>query len=52
MPCVGSWFSQNTFSSASKDVTRGSNTTRTTSVWPVRPVHTSWYVGCGVEPPA
>ena len=41
MPCVGSWFSQNTLSSSSYDTRAGSNTTSTTSAWPVCPLHTS-----------
>ena len=34
------------------DTTFGSNTTRTTSLWPVRPVQTSSYVAFSVSPPA
>ena len=34
------------------DTFAGSKTMRTASVWPVRPLHTSSYVGCGVVPPA
>jgi hypothetical protein len=52
MPWVGSWLSQKMRSRASYDVTAGSNTTSTASVWPVRPPHTSSYVGLGVKPPA
>src|SRR5664280_1206115 len=52
MPCVGSWFSQNSFSSESYETAAGSKTTRTTSLCPVQPVQTSRYVGFGVEPAA
>src|SRR5262249_22127733 len=52
MPWVGSWFSQNTWSNWSYEILVGSNTTRTTSLWPVPPVHTSRYVGFGVYPAA
>ena len=52
IPCVGSWPSQKSLSSASYEVTFGSNTTSTASVWPVRPLQTSSYVGFGVTPPA
>ena len=41
IPCVGSWLSQKTRSSSSKLTFFGSNTTRTASVWPVRPEQTS-----------
>ena len=50
IPCVGSWLSQNVFSSSSYETFFGSNTTSTTSEWPVRPLHTSRYVGFGVKP--
>ena len=52
IPCVGSWLSQKTRSSSSKLTRDGSNATRTTSAWPVRPEQTSSYVGFGVKPPA
>ena len=52
IPWVGSWFSQKIFSSCSYDTSAGRNTTCTTSAWPVRPLHTSSYVGLGVIPPA
>src|SRR6266508_4410215 len=52
MPWVGSCDSQNTFSSSPNVTCFGSNTTRTASVCPVRPVQTSSYVGFGVYPPA
>src|SRR6266540_1929467 len=52
MPCVGSWFSQNAFNSSSYETTLGSNTTTTTSAWPVRPLQASSYVAFGVKPPA
>ncbi len=48
MPCVGSCDSQNSLTSSSYDTFAGSNATSTTSAWPVRPVHTSSYVGFGV----
>jgi hypothetical protein len=41
MPWVGSWFSQNSRSISSNEVFAGSNTTSTTSVWPVLPLQTS-----------
>jgi hypothetical protein len=50
MPWVGSWPSQKTRSSSSYEVFAVSNTASTTSLWPVRPVQTSWYVGFGVCP--
>jgi hypothetical protein len=52
MPWVGSWISKNFFSRSAYDTFAGSNTTRTASVWPVCPLHTSSYVGWGVLPPA
>src|SRR5205085_10778344 len=52
MPWVGSWFSQNTFSSCSYAIADGSYTTWTTSACPVSPEHTSSYVALGVRPPA
>ena len=48
MPWVGSWTSQKTFTRSVKVILVGSKTTRTASVWPVRPLQTSSYVGLGV----
>ncbi|CAM5339959.1 hypothetical protein SBADM41S_12248 [Streptomyces badius] len=47
-PWVGLCDSQNSFSSSSYDTTAGSKTTRTASVWPVRPEQASSYVGFSV----
>jgi hypothetical protein len=44
-------FSKNSFRSCPNATAAGSKTTRTTSACPVRPVHTSLYVGFGVSPP-
>ena len=52
MPWVGSWLSQNTCSICWNVTSAGSKMIRTTSAWPVRPVHTSSYAGFGVTPPA
>ena len=41
MPWVGSWPSQKTRSSSSKETSSGRKATSTTSLWPVRPLHTS-----------
>ena len=41
MPWVGSWFSQNSRSTSSNEISAGPNTTSTTSLWPVRPLQTS-----------
>jgi hypothetical protein len=41
MPWVGSWFSQNRRSTSSKEISAGRNTASTTSLCPVRPLHTS-----------
>lgn len=47
-PWVGSWDSQNSFSSSAYETVFGSKTTRTASVWPVRPEQTSSYAGFSV----
>ena len=52
MPWVGSWTSKNRLTRSAYETTEGSKTTRIASVWPVRPLQTSSYVGCGVTPPA
>ena len=52
MPWVGSWPSQNARRISSRLVFAGSQTTSTASVWPVRPLQTSSYVGFFVNPPA
>src|SRR3989338_123127 len=52
-PClfkvVGSWVAKKTVSKSRNDIYAGSYSIRTTSAWPVRPEHTSSYVGgfCG-----
>jgi hypothetical protein len=49
---VGSWIVKKTARRSRNDSTEGSKVTRTTSAWPVRPLHTSSYVGFGFRPPA
>ena len=52
MPWVGSCTSKKRLTRSPYATTFGSKTTRTASVWPVRPEQTSSYDGCGVYPPA
>ena len=52
MPWVGSCTSKNRLTRSAYETTFGSKTTRTASVWPVRPEQTSSYDGWAVKPPA